>query len=130
MCVFAHQHATQTISQPFPPMSKVLGPSCKTQVCLTGVEKGTGIKLQAAKWKGSLSVQRRTKQVRENSGINLTSREMEGDNMAERKTIDVQSNQVFSLPRFVVLGKGLTFLNLGVPTCKMRRRVSTMRSCV
>lgn len=75
-------------------------------------------------------MQRRTKRVRENSGINLTSREMEGDNMAERKTTDVQSTQVFSLPRFVVLGKGLTFLNLGVSTCKMRRRVSTMRSCV
>lgn len=95
-----------------------------------GVEKGTGIKLQAAKWKGSLRVKRRTKAVRENSGINLSSREMVGDNMAERATTDVQSNQVFSLPRFVVLSKRLPFLNLGVPTCKMRRRVSAMRSCV
>lgn len=97
---------------------------------LMGVEKGSGIKLQAAKWKGSLRVQKRTKRVRENSEINLTSREMEGDNMAETKTTDVQSNQVFSWPRFVVLGKRLPFLTLGVPTCKIRRRVSTVMSCV
>ena len=97
---------------------------------LMGVEKGIGIKLQAAKWKGSLRVKRRTKGVRENLGINLSSREMVGDNMAERETTDIQSNQVFSLFRFVVLGKRLPFLNLGVPTCKMRRRVSAVRSCV
>lgn len=66
------------------------------------------------------------KEGQERTRINPTSWEMEGDNMAERKTTDVQFNQVFSLPRFVVLGKGLTLLNLGVPTCKMRRRVSTM----
>lgn len=81
--------------------------------------------LQAGKWNGSL---------KESSGIleiNLTQGGGVGGNMAERRTAELQSllESALQFCQICRLGQEITFLRLGVPIYKMRRKVSTMRSC-